>query len=344
MSLQAVFSRRIFYGCAIAIGGLCGVSARAQSVADAISQEVRSVFDRSKNAVVKIEAVDDNCKLIGTGFFIDPGGTIFTSYTIGGESNSIVVSRGETKWAAKRVFADSHSGIAILKVESLTPLPFLPLGKSQALAVASPVMAIGYPMDLPVTPNFGTVGGFDIKYLDCYFPTSHIRANIPIQRGEGGAPLLNMNGEVVGILISWIDKGSGCFALPIEAADKVRSDFLRFGEVRPGWLGICVDVAPHEADGSFAQVAGLIAGAPAEKFGVKKGDILLEVGDRKITSNEDMLDASFYITAGDEIPITVSRNGEKVSLKVQAIEHPGIPRRIAPASPEEAEVPLKAQR
>lgn len=341
MSLPVVFSRRILYGFALAIGGLCGPGVRADSVLESITQEVRSVFERSKNAVVKIEAVDDHGKLAGTGFFIDPNGTIYTSYTIGGESRSIVVSRGEMKWTATRLLADSHSGIAILKVEAQTP--FLPLGKARALEVASPVLAIGYPMDLPASPNFGTVGGFDIKYLGRYFAMSHIRANVPVQRGEGGAPLLNMNGEVVGILISCIDNGSGCFALPIEAAEKVRSDFMRFGEVRPGWLGICIDATPHEAGDSVAQVESLVEGAPAGKFGVQVGDILLELGDRKVTSREDMFDASFYLTAGDEIPITVSRNGEKISLKIQASVHPAFQHRIAPAKPDEVGIPLKAQ-
>lgn len=341
MSLPAVFSRRILYGFALVIGGLSGVGARAETVLESITQEVRSVFERSKNAVVKIEAIDDHGKLAGTGFFIDPNGTIYTSYTIGGESHGIVVSRGEMKWTATRLLADSHSGIAILKVEAQTP--FLPLGKARALEVASPVMAIGYPMDLPVSPKFGTVGGFDIKYLDRYFGMSHIRANLPVQRGEGGAPLLNMNGEVVGILISSIDNGSGCFALPIEAAEKVRSDFMRFGEVRPGWLGICVDLSPQEANDSFVKVDSLIDGAPAEKFGVQVGDVLLEVGDRKIASREDMLNASFYLTAGDEIHVTVTRNGEKVSLKIQTVEHPGLRHRIAPAAVEENGIPLKAQ-
>ena len=332
MKLRSAFSCRVFSGFAFVITGLCGTDARAGSLLDSITQEVRAVFERSKNAVVKIEAVDEHGRLAGTGFFIDPNGTIYTAYTVGGESHDIVVSHGDMKWIATRLLGDSRSGIAILKVEAQTP--FLPLGKSETLAVASPVIAVGYPMDLPLSPNFGTVGGFDIVYLGHPFVTAHIRANVPVQRGEGGAPLLNENGEVVGILISSIDSGSGCFALPIEAAEKVRKDFMRFGEARPGWLGICVGEAPHETEGSLALVDDLVEGAPAEKFGVQKGDVLLQIGDKKITSRLDMLNASFYITAGDEIPIAVSRKGEKLSLKVQAADHPSMTHRIAPASPE----------
>ncbi len=341
MSLQAAFNLRFLYSCALAVGGLCSLEARAETVLESITKEVRSVFDRSKTAVVKIEAIDDHGKLAGTGFFIDPNGTIYTSYTIGGESHDIVVTRGDMKWTATRLVADPHSGIAILKVEAQTP--FLPLGKARALEVASAVMAIGYPMDLPVSPKFGTIAGFDSKYFGRYFAVSHIRANVPVQRGEGGSPLLNMNGEVVGILISSIDNGSSCFALPIEAAEKVRNDFMRFGEVRPGWLGICVDLTARPAKDSFAKVESLVEGAPGMKSGLQVGDILTEVGDWKITSGEDMVNASFYLTAGDDIPIAILRNGEKISLKVQTAEHPSLRKRIAPATSEETGIPLKAQ-
>ena len=120
-----------------------------------------------------------------------------------------------------------------MKIDAETP--FLPFAKPRELTVASPVIAIGFPMDLPLTPAFGTVGGFDLKYLGRLFATTHIRANVPVQRGEGGAPLLNAKGEVVGILISQLDAGNAAFVLPIEAAEKVRKDFIRFHAVRPGW-------------------------------------------------------------------------------------------------------------
>ena len=96
-------------------------------------------------------------------------------------------------------------------------------------------------MNLPLTPSFGVLGGFDREYLGQYFATTHLRANVPVQRGEGGAPLLNMKGEVVGMLISSLDQGSASFVLPVEAIEKVRREFVRFGELRPGWIGLSVE-------------------------------------------------------------------------------------------------------
>jgi S1-C subfamily serine protease len=294
---------------------------------DPIGTQVRGVFEKTKDAVVRIEATDEHGKLSGTGFFIDPNGTLFTSFTIGGESRDIVVCHGATKYPATRLIADSRSGIAILKVEAQTP--FLPLGKAAGLSVGSMVVSVGYPMDLPATPSFGVVGGFDLKYLGRYFCTAHIRANVPAQRGEGGAPLLNMNGEVVGVLISSLDHGPGCFALPVEAAEKVRRDFMHYGEVRPGWMGISVGEAKNPAAGSVAEVQDFMDGAPAEKSGLKRGDILVQVGEHPVKTPEDVLNAAYYLTAGNEVPLTVLRDGASVEVKIQAGEHPSMPRKTA---------------
>jgi S1-C subfamily serine protease len=290
------------------------------SVAEAISREVRQVFEKCRSAVVKIEAVDMHGPLSGTGFYIDPNGTILTSYTVGGDSNEIVVSGALEKMPARRLVGDPRCGVAILKVEAETP--FLTLGKSHDLSVAAPVMTIGYPMDLPVSPSFGTVAGFDIKYAGRYFATAHIRANVPVQRGQGGAPLLNLRGEVVGIMISSLDAGNGAFALPIDAAEKVRKDFLRFGELRPGWLGIAVHSSPRPTSGSTAQIDELIADAPGVTAGLAKDDIIIEIGDHKIRSPEDVLDAAFFTTAEDELPIKVVRAGKEIVVNTVPTDHP----------------------
>src|SRR2546428_3074417 len=196
----------------------------------------------------------------------------------------------------------------MLKVEETTPA--LPIGKSEQLEVATPVVAIGFPLDLQETPNFGMIAGFDRKYLGRFFSTIHLRVNVPTQRGEAGAPLLNMRGEVVGILVSSLENNSSCYAVPIEAAEKIRGDFVRFGEARHGWIGINVSEAAAPMEGSRAQMTQIMDGTPAASSGIKAGDILLQVGRKKVHQPEDMLDASFFITAEDTHPITVIRGNE----------------------------------
>src|SRR5207249_11161341 len=145
----------------------------------------------------------------------------------------------------------------------------LTIGKSEELEVAPPVVAIGYPLDLPGTPNFGMVAGLDHKYLGRYFSTTHLRLNLPTQRGEAGAPLLNMRGEVVGIVVSSLENNSACYAVPIEAAEKIRGDFVRFGEARHGWVGINVSEAAEPVEGSRAEMTQIMQDTPAVRSGIK---------------------------------------------------------------------------
>jgi len=325
-------SKRSAIAIAFAFCSGAGLLLAQEQPATTISHQVRDVFERAARAVVKIHGVDEHSEICGTGFFVDPTGTLYTAYTVGGEAGHFTVEFDGKKYPARQLLADIRSGTAMLKVDETTPA--LAIGKSDELQVATPVVSIGYPLDLPKTPNFGMIAGFDRKCLGRYFSTIHLRVNAPTQRGEAGAPLLNMKGEVVGIVVSGLESNSACYAVPIEAAEKIRSDFVRFGEARHGWIGVNnVSPASHEADGSRAMVTQVADDTPAAHSGIKEGDVLLQVGKKKITDPEDIFDASFYITAGDIVPITVMRGNQKITFEVQAAMHPASPTGVVLASP-----------
>jgi S1-C subfamily serine protease len=107
---------------------------------------------------------------------------------------------------------------------------------------------------------------------------------------------------------------------------------MRFGEARPGWLGIRFDKS--DASGGQLEVLGFVPDSPAEKSGVQPGDLIEKVGDRKVSTLEDVLDAAFYLTAGDEVPITVLRAGQTIAIK--AVPAPN------PMAPEEEVIPAPA--
>ena len=330
MSLLSGFKRNVVALALIFSSGGSLLFAQEGS-ATAISHHVKEIFERAAKAVVKIHGVDEHSEICGTGFFIDPTGTLYTAYTVGGEAGNFTIEFGGKKYPARQLMADVRSGTAMLKVDETTPA--LPVGKSEELEVATPVVAVGFPLDLPETPSFGMLAGFDRKYLGRYFSTTHLRVNLPTQRGEAGAPLLNMKGEVVGIVVSSLENNSACYAVPIEAAEKIRADFMRFGEARHGWVGINVSEAAQPVDGSRAQMTKIMEDTPAARSGIKPGDILLQVGRKKITDPEDVLDASFFITAGDTVPITVMRGNQKLTFHVQASHHPASRTGVMIASP-----------
>jgi serine protease Do len=294
-----------------------------------ISREVKEIFEKSGKAVVKIRGTDEHGDLSGTGFFIDPAGTLYTAFSVGGDTENLTIEFDGKTYPARLMMADLRSGIAILKADVATPA--LPIGKSETMEMATPVMTIGYPLDLPSTPSFGMVAGFDRKFLDRYFSTTHVRVNLPTQRGEAGAPLLNFKGEVVGILVAQIENGSACYALPIDAAEKIRNDFIRFGEARHGWVGTTVAQAEKPVEGSTAQVTEIMKDTPAFGSGIKPGDILLQIGKTKVRQPEDIIDASFFITAGDTVPIVVVRGDEQMTFEIKSDCHP-----LSPCAPRAA--------
>ena len=329
MLLHAVFSFRsrslAFFSAATALVATASFPClnAEESVAEKLSSQVHKIFDEKREAVVKVRATDALGIRFGSGFFCDPAGTIYTHAGIVLKAQDVVVISKGKEFPARVLVADERSGIAILKVDASTP--FIPVGDSQKVGIAAPVMMIGYPEDLEACPSFGIVAGLDRKYLGKYFSTTHFRANLPVQRGQGGAPILNMKGESIGILVGRIDDGAACHILPMHAAEKVRLDLARFGELRPGWVGVEVEDAGEPVGGSTAKVSALDPSTPASQSGLQPGDILLSVGGSKIGTSEDVLDASYFLTAGDNADIEVVRGLEKITISVRPTLHPLAP-------------------
>lgn len=287
-----------------------------------ISKRVSTITAQSRDAVCRIEADDDHGRISGTGFLVDADGTLFTSYSIGGTADDFVVTVAGEKYPATRLLADPRSGIAILRADAAKPLPFLRCAKAPELALSSPVIVLGYPLTLPMSPSLGLVAGFEIGFGGRYFATRHIRANVPVQRGEGGAPVLNFKGQVVGVLISTVEQQSGIFALPIDAASKVLNDYRNFGRIRQGWLGADIRMTAAPEHGSAARVRDVRKNSPGFAGGMRPGDVILDVADWKITNPEDVLNASFYISPDEPLKLRVSRAGKIYDLTVTPSESP----------------------
>ncbi len=294
------------------------------SVADSISKEIHKIFKTARSAICRVIAVDKHGVHNGTGFFIDPTGTIVTTYSLGGMSNDITIEIGSRKYAASRILADVRSGMVLLKVNAETD--FLPLATAERLELASPVIAIGYAMDLEIAPTFGTVSGHDLKYLGRYLPVTHMRVNLPVARGQTGSPILNMDGEVVGVLVSAIDGGVACHALPVAVINKVSQDYAQYGAMKHGWVGVTVEPSIPGFVESSAKIAELDKASPVAETGIRVGDILLRIGQREVNVPADVLDASFFLSPGEEIELVVSREGKEMKFKSTVGDHPANPK------------------
>ncbi len=299
-------------------------AAQQKAVFEAIQEEVSSLFNKCKGAVVRIEATDPLERRGGTGFFIDPSGTIYTSYTVAGRSWNLTVEYADKKYPARTLLTDPRSGVMILKIDTGAPTPFLPMGRSDELSVASPVVSIGYPMDAPASPTFGLVAGFDQKCPGGFLSLTHIRANMPVRPGQAGAPVLNEHGEVVGMLAYHLDFGAVCLVLPIQAAEKVRADYARFGRVSPGWVGMTAKPTDGDEERDPVRVVNVTPGAPAAEAGLQEGDVITKFGRTTVRRFTDLRDAAFFLTAFEKVPVTVMRDGKEVTLELRAANPPGM--------------------
>jgi S1-C subfamily serine protease len=313
---------------------------RAADLLQPSSDDTNSLFDKAKPAVVKVEAGDEALLSAGTGFLADAQGTVLTSSTIIGENTTARVTVNGLQMDAKVVGNDPRSGLAMLKV-NYTDGPFLSLGHSSDLKTGYAVVAIGYPLNLPVSPAQGLISGFEVRAQNRFFCTTHIHAEVPVSPGQVGGPLLNMRGEVVGLIVPSTDDGQSLYALPVEAMEKIMSDFEQYGRAKHGWAGVSVIETPDtEHDGRTVRVLQAVPGTPASKSGILPGDTVLRIDAREIYRPADVLDASFFSHVGGTMNVVVRRGvADLFTYNFAVIERPPTPSATPIVSGSKADLP-----
>jgi serine protease Do len=302
---------------------------------ETMDQEVSAIYEKSKSAIVKVHTQRllqiGNLSLIpshriGTGFFIDKDGHLLTAATVVADAGSCWIEWNGQKMKARVLGRDQQTNLALLTIDPETNFatPFLPQGNSDDLHVGSMVIVVGFPYDLSSAPVVGFVGGLDIQQGGRVFSTSHIRAGCRLSPGQGGGPLLNSRGEVVGIAVA-AHMDDQCYALPINAARKVYSDILRFGQPQRTWVGLGItERRQNEAEAGVEEsqvvVQQVYSNAPAATAGFCEGDVLVKIGTNEVRRSADVLNTMFYRHVGDQMEFTILRGGQekKVSLAVAA--------------------------
>jgi serine protease Do len=269
-------------------------------------------------------------KGLGTGFIIDKDGFIVTNNHVVQDADQItVVLNDEREFDAEIVGRDPHTDLALIKIDADKDLPTARMGSSEKLQVGEWVAAIGSPFGLEQTVTAGIVSAKG-RVIGSGPYDDFIQTDASINPGNSGGPLINMNGEVVGINTAIIAGGQGIgFAIPIDLATGVIKQLKADGEVTRGWLGITIqdlkaDLAEYYGvnDKTGVLVANVIPGDPADEAGIKPHDIILKVNGEKVETSRDLTAKSAKLTVGEKAKVTVLRDGKEKTLTVKVDKRP----------------------
>ena len=289
---------------------------------------------------------------LGSGFVISADGFIVTNNHVieGADEISIEFFSGK-KLDAKLVGTDPKTDIALLKVESPEPLPFVTFGNSDVMRVGDWVMAMGNPLGQGFSVSAGIVSARNRELSGSY--DDFIQTDAAINRGNSGGPLFNMDGEVIGVNTAILSPNGGSigigFSMASNVVAKVTDQLRQFGETRRGWLGVRIqDVTPDvaEAMGLTDETGALVTDVPegpAMTAGVKSGDIITAFDGKPVKDSRELVRRVADATVGTEVPLTVLREGKSVDLKItlgrrEQAEGEAQPAKVEPDKPVEKDL------
>jgi len=275
---------------------------------------------------------------MGSGFIIDPMGLVLTNHHVVDGADTLKIRlHNDKEYTATLIGSDSKTDVALLQIVrdagDTEPFPYVKLGDSDKLEVGEWVIAIGNPFGLSHTVTTGIVSakGRDIG-AGPY--DEFIQTDAAINPGNSGGPLLNLKGEVVGMNTAIISGSSGGnvgigFATPINMVSSVLEDLKQDGAVTRGWLGVMIQkLTPELADAfglqqtSGALVSEVMTNGPAEKGGLKRGDVILKFGHQEIDSIASLPKVVAAAAPGQTVPVKILRNGkpETVFITIEKLE------------------------
>ena len=267
---------------------------------------------------------------LGSGVIVGEDGLIVTNEHVIRDADEIVVRLSDrSEYRAKVVGADVRTDVAVLRIQPTGKLPVAMLGDSSRLRVGEFAIAVGNPFGLESTVTLGVVSATgrsaepDLEGGDDF-----IQTDASINPGNSGGPLLNARGEVVGINTAMVTAGQGIgFAIPINTVRSVEQALVAHGTVRRGWLGLGIQVLPPELAEAFGAkgekgilVNRVVPGSPAERGGVRMGDIVVAFGKSRVSGVQEFQRLVAATAPGSPVTLEVLREGKRVAATVTVEE------------------------
>jgi serine protease Do len=270
---------------------------------------------------------------LGSGFIIDADGYIVTNNHVIENADEITVTTHDNEeFKAKLIGADDKTDLALLKVETGKPLPFVNWGDSDKMRIGDWVLAIGNPFGLGGSVTAGIVSARQ-RDINAGPYDDFLQTDASINRGNSGGPMFNMDGEVVGINSAIYSPSGGSvgigFAIPSNLAKPVIDQLRQYGHPRRGWIGVRIQsVSAELAEGLHlpaakgALIASVTPQGPAEQAGIKQGDVVLKFDGKDVSEMRGLPRIVAETPVGKSVDVTVWRKGKEVGLSAKVGEYP----------------------
>jgi serine protease Do len=271
---------------------------------------------------------------LGSGVVMDgKNGYIVTNHHVVARASEIkVITSDQKEYMGRSLGSDPRSDLAVIKIDAMRKLPEAKLGDSDDLMIGETVIAIGNPFGLTHTVTTGVVSALDrsVRAEDRVY-RHFIQTDASINPGNSGGPLLNIDGDVIGINTAIYQKAQGIgFAIPINKAKRIVKELLRAGEVRPPWIGLDLQEltgdlmahfgVPEEKRGVL--VSDVYGESPAARAGFKRGDVILSLDGVPVFSPEEFHQILGEYTMTETPTFKILRKGKEISLPVEATSFP----------------------
>ncbi len=266
---------------------------------------------------------------LGSGFIISKDGYIVTNNHVIKDADEIkVILHDNSEYKAKIIGSDPMTDLALIKIKGKDFMP-LKFGKSSQAAVGSWVVAIGSPFGLEQTVTAGIISAKG-RIIGSGPYDDFIQTDASINPGNSGGPLLNMDGEVIGINTAIIKSGQGIgFAIPSDMAMGIIDQLTENKQVSRGWMGVAIQPITKELADYYGVkektgvlVAKVFEGDPAEKAGIKPGDVVVEINGKTIENPRDLTVTIANLKVKETVKVTVVRDGDRKTFKVKLGKRP----------------------
>jgi len=269
---------------------------------------------------------------LGTGFLISSDGYICTNHHVVQNVDTVTVTVADKSYEAEIIGSDAAADIALLKIKGKGDFKPVYFGNSDEVKVGDFVLAIGNPYGLDKTFTSGVVSGTGRRQLD-EMGNSHIQTDAAINQGNSGGPLINLDGEVIGVNRAIYSSSGGNigigFAIPINSAKETLIELKKYGKVKRGYIGVGLSPLSEDAakklglqNNQGVIVGSVIKDSPASKSGIREGDVILAIDDQPIKEGTALIRLINSKKIGATITVGIWRNKTSVNIRITIKERP----------------------